>query len=422
MTFPDILRRSWHNLGRAKVRVGLTAAALAIGAATMTLALAITQGAQNSIEKGFGDFKNNFVSVRGFATENTSETGVQTSDEAAEASQTAQSKSLGVKDVDKFKTITGVEEVIPLSYYSFNDVEINGKSYKAPSVSPLTPLDDLEELVAGKREDLKGDTVIIPERYVKQAGVADPAQFIGKKLTFIKAGAPAFFGRPAKPDTKVELTIVGVTKSSTDNSDVDYEYAYLSPETMGGLADKERGTTKPENVYYNQILVLTDESQTEKVKEELKGQGYEATTRQDNVGKALEAVNAIRLFLLVFAGIAIFTAIFGVINTQLMSVLERTREIGIMKALGLSKSGVLLMFSIEAGWIGFIGSIAGTIVAVPVALLLGALGKEAGFDAPITITNFLLVVVVLVIIAMLSGLLPARRASKLDPVEALRNE
>jgi putative ABC transport system permease protein len=422
MTFPDILRRSWHNLGRAKVRVGLTAAALAIGGATMTLALAITQGAQNTIEQGFGDFKNNFVSVKGFAAENNSETGVQTTEDANKASDAAQSKDLGVKDVTKFKSIQGVEQVIPLSYYSFNDVEINGKSYKAPGTSPLTPLDDLNDLVAGKREDLKGDTVILPERYVKQAGVSDPSQFVGKKLTFIKKGTPAFFRLPAKPDTKVELTVVGVTKSSSDNSDASYEYAYLSPETMSGLAEKERGTTKEENIYYNQILLLTDEAQTEKVKSTLKSQGYDATTRQDNVGKALEAVNAIRMFLLVFAGIAIFTAIFGVINTQLMSVLERTREIGIMKALGLSRSGVLLMFSIEAGWIGLIGSLAGTLIAIPFALLLSAIGGEANFTAPITVTNFLLVVVVLVVIAMLSGLLPARRASKLDPVEALRNE
>ena len=191
---------------------------------------------------------------------------------------------------------------------------------------------------------------------------------------------------------------------------------------MSGLAEKEQGITKEENIYYNQILLLTNESQTEKVKDDLKAQGYEASTRQDNVGKALEAVNAIRLFLLVFAGIAIFTAIFGVINTQLMSVLERTREIGIMKALGLPSGGVLLMFSIEAGLIGFIGSIAGTLIAIPFALLLGALGKDASFSVPITAPNFLLVVIVLVGISMLSGLLPARRASKLDPVEALRSE
>lgn len=422
MTFPDILRRSWHNLGRAKVRVGLTAAALAIGAATMTLALAITQGAQEGIQKGFGDFKNNFVSIKGFASENTSETGVQTTEEASQAQKNASSRSLGVKDVADLKSLAGVKQVIPLSYYGFDNVEINGKSYKAPTTSPLTPLDDLNEIVAGKREDLKGDTVIIPERYVKQAGVKSASEFIGKKLTFVREGTPAFFGRPAQPDTKVEMTVVGVTKSSDKNSDVSSEYAYLSPETMGRLADEDRGTTKESDIYYNQILLLTDESQTEKVKSLAIDKGYEATTRQDNIGKAMEAVGAVRTFLLVFAGIAIFTAIFGVINTQLMSVLERTREIGIMKALGLSKSGVLLMFSIEAGWIGFMGSIIGTLIAIPIALLLSAAGSSSGFSVPITLSNFLLVVIVLVVIAMLSGLLPARRASKLDPVEALRNE
>ncbi len=420
MTFPDILKRSWHNLGRAKVRVGLTAAALAIGGATMMLALAITEGVQNTIQKGFGDFKNNYVSVRGFVTENTSETGVQTTEEAAEASESARSKSLGAEDVNKFKAISGVNEVLPLSYYSFKEVQINGKNYKAPSVYPLTPLDDLLDLAAGKREDLKGDTIIVPERYVKQAGVDNSQDFIGKKMTFLNPAQRATFFSPAIPEVKREFTVVGVTKSSEESGDADFENAYLSPETLSQLAQAEQGDN--EKVSYNQILLLTNESQTESIKEALKDQGYEATTREDNVGKALEAVGAIRVFLLVFAAIAIFTAIFGVINTQLMSVLERTREIGIMKALGLSRTGVLLMFSIEAGLIGLIGSIAGTLLAIPFALLMSSMGGEMEFTIPITIPNFLIVVVVLVVVAMLSGLLPARRASKLDPVEALRNE
>lgn len=421
MIFTDILRRSWHNIGRAKVRVGLTAAALAIGAATMTLALAITQGAQNSIEKGFGNFKNTYVSVEGYAAQNTSETGVQTTEDAAKARQEAGNKSLGNSDVDKFKAVAGVEQVIPLNYYRFDEVELGGKRYQSPSVRPFTPVDDMDELVAGKTEDLKGDTVIIPERYAKQAGITNPQDFIGKKLTFVQKGMPALFRRPATPDKNVTLTVVGITKSDADSESVSTEYAYLAPETMSSLAQGEQATRKPEDVSYSQILLITTESKTETIKKSLIDQGYEAKTRQDSVGKALEAVGAIRTALLVFAGIAIFTAIFGVVNTQLMSVMERTREIGLMKALGLSRSGILLMFSIEAGWIGFIGSIVGTVIAIPIALLLGAAGG-ADFSAPITLPNFLLVVVVLVIIAMLSGLLPARRAAKLDPVEALRSE
>lgn len=415
MTFPDILRRSWHNLGRAKLRVGLTAAALAVGAATMTLALAITQGAQDSIQKGFGSFKNNYVSIEGFA--NKTGDGVQTTEEAQKSARDLDTKSLGVKDVDTIKQIDGVEQVLPLIYYSFDSVEINDQSYKAPRVSPLTPLDDVSDLIAGKRDDLKGDTVIVPERYAKQAGVT-PVALIGKKLTFVKKGSPAFFSRPAVPDTKVELTVVGVTKSSESSV---YETAYASPETMSELANKDRGIKNPDNVSYSQILVLTNESKTETIKNNLLSQGYDAKTRQDSVGKALEAVSAIRTALLVFAGIAIFTAIFGVINTQLMAVMERTREIGIMKALGLSRGGVLLMFSIEAAWIGFIGSVVGTLIAIPFTLLIGAAGGS-NFSAPITLPNFLIVVIVLVLIATFAGFLPARRAAKLNPVEALRNE
>ena len=419
MTFLDILQRSWHNIGRAKVRVGLTAAALAIGAATMTLALAVTQGVEQTIQAGFGNMKNTFVSVEGFATKNTSANGVQTSEEAESAEDAIAGQRLKKEDIEKFKNTPGVTQVTPLSYYGFDNVEINGQSYKSPTVDALTPVADVDELVAGKREDLKGDTVIVPERYMKQAGVSNPKDFIGKQLVFVKKGV-AFFRTQAPPDVRVTLTVVAVTKSDADNANVSSEYVYLSPEKMSSLAEAARGATKEKDIYYNRIILTTEESKTESVKDGLKAQGYEAITRKDSIGKALESVAAIRTFLLVFAAIAIFTAIFGVINTQLMSVMERTREIGLMKALGLSRSGILLMFSIEAAWIGLIGSIIGTLIAIPISLLIGATGS--GASAPITLPNFLTVVVSLVFIAMVSGLLPARRAAKLDPVEALRNE
>lgn len=421
MTLGDIIRRSWHNIGRAKVRVGLTAAALAVGAATMTLAFAITEGAKDSIEKGFGELKNTYVNVEGFAPKNTAENGVQTTEEAQQAQQQTKSKSLGVKDAENFKKIEGVEKVIPLTYFRFDSVELQGKSYKAPTVSPLTPLSMVPSLVAGNRDNLKDDTVIIPERYAKQAGAKNPSEFIGKSITFVQKGYPAFYTRPATPDKRVTLKVVGITKSSGGSGGAVLEQGYMAPETLSKLANEANGSKDPEDVYYSQILVVTNEKKTETVKESLQDQGYSVKTRQDSLGEALKAIAVIRTILLVFAGIAIFTAIFGVVNTQLMSVLERTREIGLMKALGLSRRGILLMFSIEAGWIGFIGSIIGTLIALPFAILLSVLGGDT-FDAPITLPNFLLVVIVLVVIAMLSGLLPARRAAKLDPVEALRNE
>lgn len=422
MTVLDILRRSWHNIGRAKVRVGLTAAALAIGGATMTLALAITQGAQDSIEKGFGQFKDTFVNVEGFAAPTTSENGLQKVDESDQTQPDVEHKPLGVKDVDAFKIIPGVQKVIPLNYYKFDEVIINGSNYEAPTVQPFIPATTTVQIVAGKIENLKGDTVVVPERYTKEAGFTHPADFIGKQLTFIKKGRPGFLSLPGTPDRKITLTVVGITKSDNAHRTAFSEYAYLAPETMSSLAEEDQDVDSPADLSYQQILVVTDEDKTESVKNQLRDQGYEATSRQDSVGEVMQAIAAVRMVLLVFAGIAIMTAIFGVINTQLMSVLERTREIGIMKALGLSRGGILLLFSIEAGWIGLIGSLAGTLLALPFALLIGFLGKSSSFAAPITLPNFLLVVIVLVVIAMLSGLLPARRAAKLDPVEALRSE
>ncbi|GAA2588736.1 hypothetical protein GCM10009862_28930 [Microbacterium binotii] len=138
---------------------------------------------------------------------------------------------------------------------------------------------------------------------------------------------------------------------------------------------------------------------------------------------------ALWLVLNAFAVIALLAASFGIVNTLLMSVHERTREIGLMKAMGMSSGRVFTLFSIEAAFIGFLGSaigagigmIAGT--AISGALSRGLFADLAGlqliaFD-PLSIVTIILVVMA---IAFLAGTLPAARAARADPVTSLRYE
>ena len=129
----------------------------------------------------------------------------------------------------------------------------------------------------------------------------------------------------------------------------------------------------------------------------------------------------------VFGIIAIIASVFGVINTMYISVLQRTREIGLMKALGMHRKDISRLFRIEAGLIGLLGGIIGSLLAIVGGTGLNpVISSKLGLgDSKLLIFKFSqvgLLIIALIIIGIIAGLLPARKAAHLDPIEALRTE
>ena len=143
----------------------------------------------------------------------------------------------------------------------------------------------------------------------------------------------------------------------------------------------------------------------------------------------MNVVNGITGSLIVFGAIALLAASFGIINTLYMSVRERTREIGLMKAMGLSNGKIFQLFSIEAILIGVLGSILGILLAQGAGNALNHVATESflkGMDGftltKFTLQNNTIITIAIAIVAFLAGALPSRSASKKDPIEALRYE
>lgn len=154
-----------------------------------------------------------------------------------------------------------------------------------------------------------------------------------------------------------------------------------------------------------------------------------AQTVEDQLGLLTTVISGVTGVLSAFAVVALVAAAFGIVNTLLMSVQERTREIGLMKALGMSSRRVFALFSLEAGFIGLLGSAVGVVAAVAVgsalsaALGAGPLADLGGLDVLLFRPEAALTIIgVIMGIAFLAGTLPARRAARQTPISALRYE
>lgn len=138
-------------------------------------------------------------------------------------------------------------------------------------------------------------------------------------------------------------------------------------------------------------------------------------------------VQSISLFLTAIAAVSLIVGAVGIANTMFMSVMERTRQIGLLKALGATDGEVTELFLMEAGLFGFVGGILGIITGVLISVTISAVGLRAigpggTMNAVVTPDLIAFALVFSIIIGVISGVAPARSAAKMNPVDALRFE
>jgi ABC-type antimicrobial peptide transport system permease subunit len=152
----------------------------------------------------------------------------------------------------------------------------------------------------------------------------------------------------------------------------------------------------------------------------------------------VDRIDEIRTFFLIMnavlgllGGISLLVASFGIANTMIMSILERTREIGIMKAIGAEDREIKLIFFVEAAVLGFIGGVIGVLMATGLTILANSLAyrfalkpQGASFINFFALPPWLWLGAILfaILVAIVAALYPASRAAKIDPVKALRHD
>ena len=188
---------------------------------------------------------------------------------------------------------------------------------------------------------------------------------------------------------------------------------------------------------YSQVLVDVDDiSHVEAVEKEIKKLGYQTSSMESLRKPMEESVKQKQMMLAGLGAVSLFVAAIGIANTMIMSIVERTREIGILKALGCSLSDIRKEFLIEAGMIGFIGGMAGSLVSCGVSWImntymgasltgdsLAVMMNETASGAALSVIPLWLIgaaVLFSVVMGVGAGFFPSNRAVKISALEAMK--
>ncbi|MBS6396906.1 MAG: ABC transporter permease [Clostridiales bacterium] len=180
--------------------------------------------------------------------------------------------------------------------------------------------------------------------------------------------------------------------------------------------------------YYEEVYVRVDSMENVKeVQQAIQNMGYGANSNAEWMEQTQNQMGMIQMVLGGIGAVSLFVAAIGIANTMMMSIYERTKEIGIIKVLGCDLRNIRTMFLMEAGFIGFFGGLIGLMLSGMISLIINSVVKGAseGYYAGISYIPLWLVLISLVfavLVGMAAGFFPALRAMKLSPLAAIRNE
>jgi ABC-type antimicrobial peptide transport system permease subunit len=493
MPFLDILYLSLRNLREAKLRATLTTMGVIVGVAVIVTMVSFGLGLQRNTTDRFKalDLFNELTvsgqSLASLAMSNANanqpgEEGRRRGGGPANPNTKPATRILDEAALAEIEKIPGVAYVEPFIRFS-PFMRSNGRvlSFWVGAASVPNESSRFKEFAAGSMiSSPDAEEAIVTEAWARDFGYEKPEDAVGKTVEFLappekKKGengkdedsGDSFFGIPLEKDESADaggdalvarsFRIAGVLKKGTtgtqsgggggfggllSGADVyiplkaarswTLEHRNPMAEVALELA-RAKGAIEKEQVegFTSATVRVSDPVALTNVRSRLTELGFQSFSIVDQLEQLRTVFLILNATLGLLGGISLLVASFGIANTMIMSILERTREIGIMKAIGAEDNEIRLIFFAEAAVIGFVGGVIGVLAAWGIDTISNRLAyrfilkpQNASFVDFFSIPPYLWIgaIAFAVLVSIIAALYPASRAARIDPVKALRHD
>jgi putative ABC transport system permease protein len=415
MIILDTIQTALAQLSANKLRTSLTMLGIVIGVGAVIALMAAGQGAQQGVTKEVSGLGSNLIFVEPGVTEQGGSFGVG-------------AMTLTTDDAEAIRGLAYVDAAISQFKLDMENQVVGNDRNTSASITatePDFPYVRSWDIEAGRfliddDMDRKATNVVLGAQVAEDL-FDTPQNAIGQQIRLN-------FGM-----FTLNLTVVGVMeKRGATGSGEDDTHIIVPLTTFRARIPFGRSATGEENV--GQIVVkATGGGKVDETKDDIYQlllqrhdytEDFTVETQEDLTATAREVSRTLTILLGAIAGISLVVGGIGIMNIMLVSVTERTREIGIRKAVGANRTDILLQFVIEAIIVTLVGGAVGVLAGVVVAEI--ADGQDFGTGSPVTTVvapwSIFVALGVSAVIGLFFGIYPAFRASRLDPIEALRAE
>ncbi len=401
----DLFQEIYHALSANKARSGLTILGIVIGIASVIAMIAIGQGASATIQSSIQGLGSNLLTIiPGFIQPGR---GIVSSGRGS-------AQTLKNDDADILRQISGVANISPELQRRFQIVSPAGNNTNSTVIGVVPDYALVRNVIAangsfitdGQVRSLSRVAVLGPTAARDLFGDDDP---IGKIIRI----------------SKINFRVVGVLQAKGSSGFFNPDDTVFVPlSTMQKiLAGADFLSTIAVSVQTKELMAQTQDDATAalaaKHRVDPASPDFSIVSQADIIGTLTQVTTTFTIFLASIAGISLIVGGIGIMNMMLTTVTERTREIGLRKAIGAKKRAISMQFLAEAVLLTFLGGIIGVVLGWSTSFVVS---KFAGIATSVSLASVALAFGVSAAIGIIFGYYPARRAAGLNPIEALRYE
>lgn len=451
MRYLDLLRMSASNLLRRKLRTILTVLGVIIGTASIVVMVSL----------GLGLRKSSLAQIEEYGGLTTINVNNYSWYDSSSSSDDEEPKRIDDAVVEEMAALPYVEVASPILDVSVIAKQgayegwfrIQGMNQKALQMmdmdiaeGELPPDDGSLQLFYGNQVITNFYNARTNEGYWDNMEVPDvdlmndPIFLIFDTDAYYQAGGTDANGQTILPPKKYIVPTCGLMAGDLETykencnsvfADIDALKAQLKKvfknKVIPGQPTTKSG--KPyKDIYYEEVYIRVDSmDHVQEVQQAIQDMGFNANSNAEWMEQTQNQMGMIQMVLGGIGAVSLFVAAIGIANTMMMSIYERTKEIGIIKVLGCDLRNIRAMFLLEAGFIGFFGGLAGLILSEIISAVINSVVNNAsgGYYEQLSYIPLWLILVSLVfavLVGMIAGFFPALRAMKLSPLAAIRNE